>query len=225
MSLTHRVFVIGAQIALVAAAASGQTNPPPNAPPNKVAVVDIRQAVQATAEGKQAAAELQSQFSPRQTELENLQKSIEELQNRLNAGARTLSDDERVRLQRQGERQASQLKRKQEEFQEDVNAAQQEVFDRMGRKMVDVISRYARENGYGVILDAASACGVYCSNQLDVTQDIIRLYDQANPVKAGGTTAPATQPRPVATRPAAQPAGNPPANPPANPAARPKPPR
>lgn len=217
MSFLHRVIAIGAQVVLAAAGAAAQTSTtPPTAATNKVAVVDIRAVIGNTAEGKQASAELQSQFAPRQVELENLQKSIEELQNRLNTGSRTLSDEERVRLQRQGERQASQLKRKQEEYQEDASAAQQEMVDRVGRKVVEVINRFARENGYGVILDAQAACGVYCAPQLDVTQDIIRLYDQANPVKAGATPAPA-QPRPAATRPATQPAANPPA--------KPKPPR
>jgi outer membrane protein len=217
MSFQSRVFTIAALVVLAAAGAAAQTTPPPAAAPaNKVAVVDIRAAVQNTAEGKLAAAELQSQFSPKQTEIENLQKSVEELQNRLNATARTVSDEERVRMQRQGERMAHQLQRKQQEYEEEVNAAQQDVFERMGRKMVDVISRYARENGYGVILDASTACGVYCSNQLDVTQDIIRLYDQANPVKAGAATTP-TPARPAATRPATQPGTTTPA--------KPKPPR
>ena len=214
MSFQSRVITTAALLVLGAAGVAAQTTPPATAPSNKVAVLDIRQAVQATAEGKQAAAELQSQFSPKQSELENLQRSVEELQNRLSAGARTLSDEERVRLQRQGKHMAHQLQRKQQEYEEEVNAAQQEVFERMGRKMVDIISRYARENGYGVILDASTACGVFCSNQLDVTQDIIRLYDQANPVKAGAATTPAT--RPAATRPATQPA---------TPPAKPKPPR
>ena len=219
MSCQFRLFAAGALLAFAAASAAAQANPAQaTATANKVAYVDIRQAIQATAEGKQAAAEFQSQFNSKQTDLENLQKSVEELQNRLNAGARTLNDEERIRLQRQGERQASQLKRKQEEYQEDANGAQQEIIDRIGRKMVDVVSRYARENGYGVILDAQTACGVYCSNQLDVTQEIIRLYDQANPVKAGATggVTPA-QPRPAGTRPATPPA--------TNPAPKPKPPR
>ena len=204
--------------ALLLASAFGvaaQTNPPAAAP-SKVGFADIRAVIGNTAEGKQASAELQSQFSPRQSEIENLQKGIEELQGRLNAGARTMSDDERVRLQRQGERMASQLKRKQEEFQEDANAAQQEMIDRVGRKVVEVVNRYARENGYALILDAQTACGIYCQPQLDVTQEIIRLYDQANPVKAGAASAPAT-PRPAAARPSTQPATPAPA--------KPKPPR
>jgi outer membrane protein len=203
--MSFRTYGIKIAALLLASAFSvvAQTNPPA-AGPGKVGFADIRAVIGSTAEGKQAAAELQSQFSPRQSELENLQKSIEDLQNRLNAGQRTMSDEERARLQRQGERLASQLKRKQEEFQEDANAAQQDMVDRVGRKVVEVVNRFARENGFTLILDAQTACGIYCQPQLDVTQDIIRLYDQANPVKAGAA-APAT-PRPAAARPAPQPA-------------------
>ncbi len=223
MNFKDRLSILGAAVLLAAplsvagqgttpSGGTGQASPAPN----KVAVVDIRQAVQSTAEGKQASAELQSQFASKQTELENLRKNIEELQNRLSTGARTLSDEERTRLERQGERMARHLQRKQEEYQEEANGAQQDAFDRMGRKMVEVISRFARENGYGVILDASQACGVYCSNQLDVTQEIIRLYDQANPVKASGTTSPTTPPR--QTLPV-----RPPQTPPQTPPAKPKP--
>ena len=173
----------------------------------KIAVINVRQAIITTSEGKQASAELQSQFAARQTELENLNKQITDLRQRLSAGQATLSQDEQARLTRQGELLARQLQRKQDEYQEDVNASQGDVIDKIGRKMIDVLDRYARENGYVVILDSSAQNTpiLYASNQIDVTQDIIRLYDQAYPLKAGSTT-----PKP-ASRPAAQPAAPKPA--------------
>src|ERR1700687_2606414 len=70
---------------------------------SKIAVINIRNAIVATAEGKQAQAQLQSQFAPKQNELQSTQKQIEDLQRRLSEGARTLSEDEKAKLQRQGE--------------------------------------------------------------------------------------------------------------------------
>jgi outer membrane protein len=163
----------------------------------KVGVVDVRSAIVTTAEGKQASAELQSKFAPRQTELENMNKQINDIRQRLQAGASTLSPEEQTRLQRQGELLARQLERKQNEYQEDVNAEQGEVIDRIGRKMVDVLDRYARENGFVVVFDSSAQNSplIYKSNQIDVTQEIIRLYDQAYPLKAGTTPAkPAAKP-------------------------------
>lgn len=165
----------------------------------KVGVINIQAAIASTAEGKQAAAELQSQFAPRSTELQNLQKQIEELRNRLQTGQSTLSDEEKARLQREGDQLTRSFQRKQTEFQDDTNDAQQDVVNRIGRKLVDVLNKYSKENGYTVVLDDSSQQTpvIYAANQIDVTQDIIRLYDQSYPVKAATTTAPRPAPRPT----------------------------
>jgi outer membrane protein len=167
-------------------------------------VLNIQVAITSTAEGKQASAELQSQFAPRQAEVENLNKQIDELRNRLRAGASTLSDDEKARLAREGDQLTRTLQRKQQDFQDDSNEAQREVIDRIGRKLIEVLDRYAKENGYAVIIDTSSQNTpvIYAANQIDVTQDIIRLYDQANPVKGAAQPTPrAAAPRPAPTKP------------------------
>ncbi len=172
----------------------------------KIGVISIRQAIASTAEGKQAGAELQSQFAPRQNELEGMNKQIADVRQRLDAGGGKLSQEETARLTRQGEVLTRQLQRKQDEYQEDVNAAQGDVFDRIGRKMVDVLDRFAREQGYVAIFDSSAQNTpiLFASTNIDVTQDIVRLYDQAYPVKAG-TTTPAKPAAKPATPPAAKP--------------------
>ena len=181
------------------AGAWAQAAPAAATAPSKVGIINLRGAIGNTAEGKQASAELQSQFSPRSAEIDNLTKQINELQQRLQSGQGKLSDEEVARLTAEGQRLTQRLDRRRNDFQEDAGAAQQEVLERIGRKMVDVLDRYARENGFSVVLDTSGQNSpiLYASNQIDVTQDIIRLYDQAYPVKAG--TAPA---KPAATTPA-----------------------
>jgi outer membrane protein len=176
--------------------------------PTKIGVINVQAAIASTAEGKQAGAELQSQFAPRTADLQNLQKQIQDLQARLQAGQTTLSDEEKARLQRQGDLLTRGFQRKQQEFQDDTNEAQQEVVNRIGRKLVDVLDKYSKDNGYGVILDTSSqqTSVIYAANQIDVTQDIIRLFDQSYPVKAGAVT-PST--RPTTPKPAPAPAPKP----------------
>jgi len=190
-----------AAAALIGAVGSNAQAAPAGAAPAaaKVGVLNVQAAIASTAEGKQASAELQSQFASRQTELETLNKQIDDLRKRLQAGQNTLSQEEQARLTRQGEGLAKQAQRKQEEYNEDVQAALGDVRERIGRKMLDVLDRYARENGYSAIFDTSSQAQViiYASNQADVTQDIIRLFDQAYPVKAGATPA-----KPAAAKPA-----------------------
>ncbi|HKW62686.1 MAG TPA: OmpH family outer membrane protein [Candidatus Acidoferrum sp.] len=192
---------------LIVAAVRGQSSSssaaPASAAPGKVGVINIRGAIGNTAEGKQASAELQSQFAPRQTELENLNKQINDLRQRLGACEGKCSQDEIGRLTQQGQKATQKFDRLNTELNEDVQSAQGEVIDRIGRKMVDVLDRYSRENGFTLVLDSSAQNTpiLYASTQVDVTQDIVRLYDAAYPVKAGAAPAqkPAAKPAPSTT--------------------------
>lgn len=171
--------------------------------PTKIGTINMQVAITGTAEGKQAAAELQSQFEPRQNELNNLQKQIEDLQTRIRTTQNTASDDEKVRLARELDTANRQYQRKQQDDQDDFNAARQDVVDRIGRKLMEVVDNYSKQNGYAVVLDTSSQQTpvIYGASTVDVTQEVIRLYDQQYPVKAAAApTKPATQ-RPAAPKP------------------------
>jgi outer membrane protein len=189
-----RVGVLGLACLLGTAAVHAQAAAG-SASAGKIGVINVRQAIVTTAEGKAASNDLQTQFAPRQNELEALNKQINDLRNRLSAGANTLSDDEKVRLTQQGQRLTQQLDRKNNELNEDVQAAQADVVDKIGRKMMDVLDRYARENGLVAVFDSSAQNSpiLFASTNIDITQDIIKLYDQAYPAK-GGAAAPAAKP-------------------------------
>jgi outer membrane protein len=204
-----RVAVLGAaclvaNTALQAQAAAG------SAAAGKFSVINVRQAIVTTVEGKQASAELQTQFAARQNELESMNKQINDLRQRLSSGQSTLSDEEKVRLTQQGQRLTQQLDRKNNELQEDLNAAQADIVDRIGRKMMDVLERYARENGIVTVFDSSAQNSpiLFASTTVDITQDIIKLYDQAYPSKGGAVT-PAAKPAPTIPKPTNPPAPKP----------------
>jgi outer membrane protein len=206
-------FATGALVLLAASAAWGQGGAG-SAPAGamKIGLLNVRGAIVATAEGKQASAQMQSQFAPQQSELENLQKQIQDLQAQLANGARTLSDDEKARMQRRGQLLVSQSQRKQDDLNESVNVAQTEIMETIGAKLSDVVDKYGHDNNYSVILDmsAQGSPVIYNAMQMDITDEIVRLYDQAHPLKAGGAPAsglaPSTATPGQPARPAAPPA-------------------
>jgi len=178
--------------------------------PMKIGVLNVQVALQSTAEGKAAAAELQAKFAPRQTELDDMRKQIEDLQTRLRNGQTTLSDEEKARLTRQGDSLTRTFQRKQQESQDDFNDAQQDIVNTLGRKMMDVLDKYSKEAGYSMIFDTSSQQSpiVFAAAQIDVTEEIVRLYDQTYTVKTGGgagasstTPKPAPRPAPAAPKP------------------------
>jgi outer membrane protein len=170
---------------LMAPALWAQAGAPADAP-SKIAVINLQLAIVSTAEGKQASAEIRAQFAPRQSELQDLQKQIESIQQRLQNGQTTLSDDEKARLQDQGNLLTRRFQREQQDFQDDGQDANQTAVNKIGQKMLPILNKFAKANGYGVVIDesAQNTPVVYRADQVDITQQIIKLYDQAYPVKA-----------------------------------------
>jgi len=188
--------------------------------PLKVGIINIQEAIASTGEGKKAFGEIQKKFQPRQQELQRQQQEIQGVQEQLQKQANTLSEEEQRRLSRELEEKQKLFKRSTEDADAEYRAEGQDVIQRIGRKMVPLINEYAQQGGYGVILDPAAAQVpvYYIAKEADITEEIVKRYDAANPVEAG--TAGASSSTVPASRPSL-PASRPPA--PAKPADKPKP--
>jgi Skp family chaperone for outer membrane proteins len=151
----------------------------------KVAAINMRAAIANTSEGKQAAAQLETQFAARRRELEDLNKKIDDLRQRLTAGTVTLSDEEKQKFTVEGQRLTRQLERRQNEFQEDLNDAQSDVISRIGRRMVEVLGKYAPSKGYAAVLDNSSQSTPVMYASADITQEVVKAYDVAYPLSGG----------------------------------------
>lgn len=177
--------------------------------PTKFRVMDMRSAIVQTAEAKAAGAQLQSQFASQNANIDGIQKQMEDIQKRGTAGANTLSEEEKAKLQRQYGLLQNQLKRASEQLDEQSQAAQADIVDNIGRKMMDLVETYAKENGLDCVLNSSgdSISVLYKATSLDVTQEIVKLYDQKYPVKGAAAAAPATKPTTPATTPVKKPGG------------------
>jgi hypothetical protein len=65
--------------------------------------------------------------------------------------------------------------------------------------MVEVLGKYAPSNGYGAVLDNSSESTPVMYASADITEEIVRLYDQTYPVKsAAGAVDGNAGPKPAA---------------------------
>ena len=161
----------------------------------KIGLIGINAAIGSTQEGKKAIADLQKKYQPRQQELERLQQEIQSIQDQLSKQSATLSDDEQRRLSRDLEDKQKLLKRSTDDAQSDFASDRDEVIRRIGQKMVSIIHDYAQQNGLTLVIDGAQVPVYYASKDVDITAEIVKRYDAANPVAdAGGAPKPATPP-------------------------------
>jgi outer membrane protein len=202
------VFALG--VAMLANAQAAST-------PTKIGIIHIQNAILATKDGQKAANDLQSKFGPTKSQIDKMQNEVMQVEDKLKKGSQTLSDDARTQLMRERDQKATALKRATEDAQAEVEQEEGKLMQELGQRVMQVVAKYATDNGFAIIIDVSSQQTpvLWAANGIDITKEIVDLYDKNAPAPS------AASPKPAATAPpAAAPAAKPPAPKPAAPPAK-----
>jgi outer membrane protein len=118
-----------------------------------------------------------------------------------------MSDDAKTKLMRDIDATTTRVNRDTQDAQSDLDEAQGKLMQELGGKMMAVLEKYATQNAFAVVLDVSNPQTpvLWAASAVDITNDIVKLYDQAYPGTAGAAPAvPAAKP-PAAAKPAAAP--------------------
>lgn len=175
------------------------------ATPTKVGTINIQSALIGTQEGQKAAKSLDEKSAPKRQALEKKQAEVTALQESLRKQSNTASEEVKAKLMREIDQKTKAFNRDMEDAQAELDQEQQRILQELSGKMMAVIDKYARDNGYAVVLDVSQQNSpvLYFSNTIDVTQEIIKMYDQNNAVSGGVTTSggAASPPKPTPAAP------------------------
>ena len=162
---------------------------------NKIAIINMQDALMRTQEGQKLARELQDKYGPTQKRLETQRQEVESLKDQLSRGANTMSDEARRKLTREIQTKERNMQRDVEDARQEFNETQQKASGVMVQKLVAVIDKHAKANGFSIVFDisAPQSPVLFALNEILITNDVITLYDQDNPV-AGAPAAPAAAP-------------------------------
>lgn len=149
----------------------------------KVGVINIQSAIVSTKDGQKAASSIQARFNPKKAELDKRQADIGHLQEQLNRGRSTLSEEARQTLVREIDQKTKSLSRDTEDARAELDQEQQRIMNELGGRMMAVIGKYANDNGFTLVLDVSNPQTpiVYASSTIEITKDIIDLYDKNAP--------------------------------------------
>lgn len=180
----------------------------------KIAVIQLQVAIAQTKDGQKAAAELESKAAPKKKELDQKQADINALKDQLQKGQNTLSEATKNEIYNNIQQKTKSLQRDYDDAQADMDQEQQRILQTLGQKILAVIERYARDKGYTMVVDVSNPQTpvMYASPSIDITKDIIELYDQNAPAMsapATGKTTPLANPAPARQQAPAPPAAKP----------------
>ncbi len=171
--------------------------------PQKIAVINMQEALLQTVDGKKAVADMRAKYGPREQEFQKRAQDLQAKQEQYRKTQATLSDDAKAKTERDIETMTRTLQRDQDDYKADIDSDQQRVLQDLGGKIMQVITRYAADNKFTMVFDDSGQPNniLFASNAIDITRDVIALYDKSVPTTptAPPAAAPASKPATTTT--------------------------
>ena len=185
------VAVLAGALLATGALAQQQQQQAPAPAASKIAFVYVQRALASSDEGKARLKELDTWARPKQDELARLDKEINDLKGEIITKQGVASEDAIAELNKRIVAKQREFEDKQRIAKRDFEAKQQALLKELGGKLQDVITKYADENRYTAVFIFNPDQLAYLANSADITETVIKLYNERYPVAAAGTPAPA----------------------------------
>lgn len=189
--------------AFAQAAPAATAKPAPATGTTKVAVINFQQAVAQTNEFQRDLADLRKKYGPREQSLQQLNDKVEALKKQLQGSGATLTDAERQSKLKEIDDDTKQLQRGAQDLQNDEQSDGQETFQQVGQKVFNTLSKYAKEKGFGLVLDAGEQNSpvLWLEPTTDITAEVTAAYnaDSGVPAPVPAAPAPTAAPKKPAT--------------------------
>jgi len=220
-----RAFVVAAALSTVLAAAPGFAQAPAAAPAPapvpqaapaaqppfpagaRYAFINIQRIAAESAQGKTLSSRVQTLNNQKVNELNEKNKALQTSQQKLESGGGVLSDAARGQLEKDIDRQQTDIQRFTDDAQKEVQELQNELQAEFQQKLGPVIQQVAQEKKLDILFSALDAGIVWADAGLDLTTEVIRRFDAANPAPAAAAPPAAPAPRPAAPTTPPAPAG------------------
>lgn len=146
---------------------------------SKVAVVDVQRAVMQTEDGIRAQGTLKKLFDRRQQDLDAKQNELARAREDIELKqSRVLSREALQKRMEDWQRRMVELQTVFVDYNKELQKKQGELTGPIIKKMVGVIARLAKKNGYELIIDKQAA--PYVRADLDLTEQIVQLYNSGD---------------------------------------------
>lgn len=154
----------------------------------RIGIVDTRRLLTGSNAGKQIIARLDKVAEEKGAQLKPRQDEIQALQKRIADGRVSLSEDKLAQMQRELDDKVTSARRLREDLQKEMEQAQAVAFEEFEGKVAPLVEAFGRDGGFLFILNVGffnqpnlPSGIVWASESSDVTDELVRRIDAANP--------------------------------------------
>jgi outer membrane protein len=184
-----RIASVLVPLTLVAAVAFAQAPAPAPARPatvatasatssTKIGFIDLQRVLARSSSGVAAREQLEKEKGAMQRELDAKRQELEKLRDELEKKAALMTADARREKQDTFERKRRDFTRLADDFQKELEKKEQGLLQRVLQDISGVIEKFGKERGYFMIVERRGAGLLYAAAEADLTDDVIRAFDQ-----------------------------------------------
>ncbi|MDR1726332.1 MAG: OmpH family outer membrane protein [Acidobacteriota bacterium] len=189
----NRIAPVVIVIAMSLSAAFAQATASAPAPTGKVGWINVEQAILTTDEGAKALADIQKYVETKNAELNALRQEVDDLAKKLEVQGSKLTDEARMDLEEKATEKQTQLERFQTDTQREIDNRRNRLTSTISKKMGPVIEKVAIAKGLDAIEIFNANRDAWVNPALNVTEDLVKAYNQAYPASAPAVPAAAKQ--------------------------------
>ena len=143
----------------------------------RIAVVDMQRALNECEAGKKAKDQVKAKFEKSQEDLKRQREDLDRRKDEYERKATVLKEEERRNLEKDLETRTLDFKRRFEDFQRDLKRTDAELTSTIVEDLYGVVRDYGAKNTYSLVLEASSGALLYGDRALDITDEIVKLYN------------------------------------------------
>ena len=143
----------------------------------RVAIVDMQRILARSVAGAAAREQLEKDKATMQRQLDGHKTELERMRDELEKKGQLLSADARREKQDALERKVRDVRRLVDDLQAQLQKKEDALLQKVLQDVAGLIQRLGKEKGYAVVLERQRAGVLYASGDSDLTEDVLRAYD------------------------------------------------
>jgi outer membrane protein len=139
----------------------------------RIGVIHVERILQQSQPAKAAHDRIEQEFKARDSDITQKEQAARSAAAQFEKDRAALSAEERIARERALEAQTRDAQRLRQQFAEDLRTRQFEELDKLKERLDQVLTRYAKERNYDLILQDA----LFVGRAVDITDDVIKALD------------------------------------------------
>jgi len=143
----------------------------------KVAYVDLQKALNLSKAGAQAKSDISTLVKKYEGEFKTKQEDLLAKKGDLEKQATLLSDSAKAEKEREYQKEVRDLQRFQKDVKDELQLKDGEYTKRILNELFEILQKIGKDGGYTMILEKNEGAVIYASDNVDLTDELIKQYD------------------------------------------------